>query len=194
MGAATSGQLLLFTLLWTTYSYFYQATGDNEACRLDELRALVADHTLKIDKYWWNTADVIHYPPQGGSVYPNKAPGTTLLLAPAYAVVVALLSPLRGLGVAGMALLAPAHLFPDDFHDQLLLRDCWSVDVSSPGATDGEPKRFSDSGDCHLARNVGFPLRDSFLLAMRWRRRWLSSPFTFFFSCAKATGSYVLKS
>lgn len=92
-------ELLLFTLLWTTYSYFYQATGDNEACRLDQLRALVADHTLKIDKYWWNTADVIHYPPQGGSVYPNKAPGTTLLLAPAYAVVVALLSPLRGLGV-----------------------------------------------------------------------------------------------
>lgn len=93
-------ELLLFILLWSTYSYFYQATGDNEACRLDQLRALVADHTLKIDKYWWNTADVIHYPPgAGAAVYPNKAPGTTLLLAPAYAVVVALLSPLRDLGV-----------------------------------------------------------------------------------------------
>lgn len=92
-------ELLLCTLLWTTYSYFYQATGDNEAARLDQLRAVVEDHTLKINRYWWNTADVIHYPPENGSVYPNKAPGTTFLLAPGYAVVAAALSPLEGLGV-----------------------------------------------------------------------------------------------
>ena len=92
-------ELLLFTLIWTSYAYFYQATGDNEAARLDQLRALVEDHTLRIDRYWWNTADVIHYPAEQGSVFPNKAPGTTLLLAPAYALVTALLSPLRSLGV-----------------------------------------------------------------------------------------------
>lgn len=92
-------ELLLLTLLWTTYSYFYQATGDNEAARLDQLRALVEDHALKIDQYWWNTADVIRYPSEGGSIYPNKAPGTTILLAPSYAVLAIALAPLRGLGV-----------------------------------------------------------------------------------------------
>ena len=51
---------LLFTLIWTSYAYFYRATGDNEATRLDQLRALVEDHTLKIDQYWWNSAEVIH--------------------------------------------------------------------------------------------------------------------------------------
>ena len=30
-------ELLLFTLIWTTYAYFYQATGDNEAARLDRV-------------------------------------------------------------------------------------------------------------------------------------------------------------
>jgi hypothetical protein len=50
----------LFTLIWMSYAYFYQATGDNEAARLDQLRALVEDHTLKIDQYWWSSADVIH--------------------------------------------------------------------------------------------------------------------------------------
>ncbi|CAN5480212.1 hypothetical protein BH18VER2_BH18VER2_12160 [soil metagenome] len=92
-------ELLLFTLIWTTYASFYQATGDNEAARLDQLRALVEDHTLKINQYWWNTADVIHYPSKPGSIFPNKAPGTTILLAPAYALVAGVLTPLRWLGV-----------------------------------------------------------------------------------------------
>src|SRR4051794_19502748 len=92
-------ELLLFVLLWTTYGYFYQTTGDNEAARLDQLRAIVDDQTLKIDRYWWNTADVIHYPPQNGGIYPNKAPGVTLLLVPAYAVVTRALMPLRALGM-----------------------------------------------------------------------------------------------
>lgn len=92
-------ELLLFTLIWTTYASFYQATGDNEAARLDQLRALVEDHTLKIDQYWWNSADVIRYPPEHGSIFPNKAPGTTVLLAPAYALVAGVLTPLRWLGV-----------------------------------------------------------------------------------------------
>jgi len=92
-------EILLFVLLWTSYAYFYQATGDNEAARLDQIRALVDDGTLKIDKYWWNSADIIHYPAEGGAVYPNKAPGLTFLFAPAYVVVSRLLGPIRALGM-----------------------------------------------------------------------------------------------
>lgn len=73
-------EVLLFVLLFGTYAYFYQATGHNEAARFDQMRALAYDHTLAIDKYWWNTADVIHYPHGGKTqVYPNKAPGGTFL-------------------------------------------------------------------------------------------------------------------
>src|SRR5438105_1812761 len=78
-------ELLLFLLLWTTYSYFYQSTQHNEACRLDQTRAIIQDHTLLINKYWWNTADVIHLP-EGGfdKIYPAKAPGSSLLAVPPY--------------------------------------------------------------------------------------------------------------
>ena len=58
-------ELLLFLLLWTTYAYFYQSTQHNEAARLDQTRAIIQDHTLLINKYWWNTADVIHYQKDG---------------------------------------------------------------------------------------------------------------------------------
>lgn len=73
-------ELLLFVLLWTTYAYFYQSTQQNEAARFDQIRAIVQDQTLAINQYWWNSADVIHYPRKDGShIYPNKAPGMTLL-------------------------------------------------------------------------------------------------------------------
>src|SRR5947199_6038342 len=73
-------EVLLFLLLFGTYAYFYQATGHNEAARFDQMRALAYDHTVAIDKYWWNTADVIHYPRDGKThVYPNKAPGGTFI-------------------------------------------------------------------------------------------------------------------
>jgi hypothetical protein len=43
-------ELLLLILLWGTYTYFYQSTGTNEAVRFDQIRALVHDHTLVINK------------------------------------------------------------------------------------------------------------------------------------------------
>ena len=75
-------ELLLFVLLWATYAYFYQATSHNEAARFDQMRAILQDHTLQINKYWWNSADVIHYSKNGTDfIYPNKAPGMALLTA-----------------------------------------------------------------------------------------------------------------
>lgn len=93
-------ELLLFVLLWATYGYFYQSTQDNEAARLDQTRAIVQDHTLIINKYWWNSADVIHYLKDGSDhIYPAKAPGMSLLAVVPYAVFLAVLAPLRTIGL-----------------------------------------------------------------------------------------------
>ena len=86
--------------LFTTYAYFYQSTQQNEAGRFDQIRAIVQDHTLAINKYWWNSADVIRY--QKGPedrIYPNKAPGTTLLATVPFALWALLLKVLTGVGV-----------------------------------------------------------------------------------------------
>ena len=80
-------ELLLFVLLWATYAYFYQATSHNEAARFDQMRAILQDHTLQINKYWWNSADVIRYSKNGADfIYPNKAPGMALLTAIPFAL------------------------------------------------------------------------------------------------------------
>ncbi len=73
--------LLLFAWLWPTYGYFYQGSQHNEAARFDQLRAIVEDHALGIEKYaWMNTADGVDYgEPPDRHTYPNKAPGTVFV-------------------------------------------------------------------------------------------------------------------
>jgi hypothetical protein len=93
-------ELLLFLLLWVTYAYFYQSTHHNEAARFDQMRAIVQDHTLAINKYWWNSADVIHYPKDGSDhIYPNKAPGMALLSLIPFTILSLGLTIFRGFGV-----------------------------------------------------------------------------------------------
>jgi hypothetical protein len=93
-------ELLLLLLLWSTFAYFYQATQQNEAVRFDQTRAIVQDHTLAIDKYWFNSADVIHYSRDGQDrIYPNKAPGTSLLAVPTFLVASLLLKPALAAGL-----------------------------------------------------------------------------------------------
>ena len=93
-------ELLLFVLLCTTYAYFYQSTGDNEAARFDQIRTLLEDRTLAINKHWWNTADVIHYQKDGSDhIYPNKAPGTSLLSAVPFGVLSTILGIFRAAGL-----------------------------------------------------------------------------------------------
>jgi hypothetical protein len=93
-------ELLLFLLLWITYAYFYQSTQHSEAARFDQMRAIVQDHTLEIDRYWWNTADVIRYVKDGSShVYPNKAPAMVLLTVIPFAAFSTALSSLRIVGL-----------------------------------------------------------------------------------------------
>jgi PA14 domain len=92
-------ELLLFALLWITDAYFYQSTQHNEAVRFDQLRAIVQDHRLEIDRYWWNSADEIHYHNKGTThVYPNKAPGMTLLALVPFGILSHFLTGLGNLG------------------------------------------------------------------------------------------------
>lgn len=93
-------ELLLFLLLWSTFAYFYQSTQQNEAVRFDQTRAIVQDHTLAINKYSLNSADVIHYSRDGQDlIYPNKAPGTSLLAVPHFLVGSLILKPALAAGL-----------------------------------------------------------------------------------------------
>ena len=92
-------ELLLFALLFVSYAYFYQSTGTSEAVRFDQIRALVHDHTLTIDKYCFNSPDLVRYPKETGSLYPNKAPGMTFAGAIPFALFSPILSWLQMLGL-----------------------------------------------------------------------------------------------
>jgi hypothetical protein len=73
-------KVLLFALLWLTYAYFYQSTHPNEAARFDQARAIIEQGVLYIDRYAFNTGDAVIVVSDGlRHVYPNKAPGTTIL-------------------------------------------------------------------------------------------------------------------
>ena len=97
-------ELLLFVLLLGSYAYFYQSTHHNEAARFDQLRAIVEKQTLKINDYWWNTADVIHYQKNGADhIFPNKAPGMTLLSVAPFTIISLGLSVFRGFGFPAWA-------------------------------------------------------------------------------------------
>ena len=97
-------ELLLFVLLFGTYGYFYQSTQHNEAARFDQMRAIVEQHRLEINKYWWNTADVIHYSKDGADhIYPNKAPGMTLIGLVPYLATSTLVLLVQSLGFPGWA-------------------------------------------------------------------------------------------
>src|ERR1041384_1176877 len=74
----------IFSLLFVSYAYFYQAGGWNENTRFDWVRAIVDDHTLAIDRYHENTGDKARF---GGHYYSDKAPGLSFVAVPVYAIV-----------------------------------------------------------------------------------------------------------
>ncbi len=73
--------LVLFFILWLTYGYFYQGGGHNENVRIDLTRALIENGSTIIDPFVINTADCIQHE---GHYYSGKAPGSSLLLVPAW--------------------------------------------------------------------------------------------------------------
>lgn len=79
------------------FPYFPRIQSANELPRVYLVRALVDEGTVAIDtgvRRWGATADVS---PSNGHHYSNKAPGSSFLAAPAYAVATAVASP----GLAG---------------------------------------------------------------------------------------------
>lgn len=75
--------VLIAAVLFISYGYFYQAGGWNQNSRFDMTRAIVEQHTLRIDAYHENTQDKAHFQ---GHYYSDKAPGLSLFAVPAAAV------------------------------------------------------------------------------------------------------------
>src|ERR1700693_6077895 len=72
--------LLLFSVIFFSYAYFYEGGGWNQNSRLDMVRAIVEQGTLRIDAYHENTEDKAF---ANGHYYSDKAPGVVLLAVPA---------------------------------------------------------------------------------------------------------------
>lgn len=85
--------LLIATLSFFSYAYFYQGGGWNQNSRFDLVRAVLERGTLRIDAYQENTGDKALF---NGHYYSDKAPGLALLALPAAA---ASRPVLRALGV-----------------------------------------------------------------------------------------------
>jgi hypothetical protein len=76
----------VFLLAFIVYAYFMPRWADwNIESRLDLVHAIVDGHTVRIDRYHWNTWDKAVY---RGHFYSDKAPGTAVLGAAVYAAFV----------------------------------------------------------------------------------------------------------
>ena len=93
---ASVGQraVLIAVVAFVSYAYFYEGGGWNQNSRFDLVRAILDEHTLRIDAYHENTGDKALYQ---GHYYSDKAPGQALLAVPAAAASRPLL---RAVGVA----------------------------------------------------------------------------------------------
>jgi hypothetical protein len=73
---------LITVVAFVSYAYFYEGGGWNQNSRFDLVRAILDEHTLRIDAYHENTGDKAFYQ---GHYYSDKAPGLALLAVPAAA-------------------------------------------------------------------------------------------------------------
>ncbi len=71
--------LLIFSVIFFSYAYFYEGAGWNQNSRLDMVRAIVEQGTLRIDAFHHNTGDKAF---ANGHYYSDKAPGLALLAVP----------------------------------------------------------------------------------------------------------------
>ena len=71
--------VLIAGALFLTYAFFYQAGGWNQNSRFDSVRAVVDEHTLRIDDYQANTGDKALI---DGHYFSDKAPGLALVSVP----------------------------------------------------------------------------------------------------------------
>ncbi len=77
-------EIILALLLILCYGFFRQTPFWNENSRYDLVRALVDDHSTRIDPYQANTGDKSFY---RGHYYSDKAPGSAFMGVPVYALI-----------------------------------------------------------------------------------------------------------
>jgi hypothetical protein len=77
-------QFLAATVLFLSYAYFFSGFGWNQNTRFDLTRALVEQHTVRIDSFEDNTGDKSF---RDGHYYCDKAPGLSLAAVPVWAAV-----------------------------------------------------------------------------------------------------------
>jgi hypothetical protein len=77
-------QLLCSAILLCFYAYFYTGASWNQNSRFDLTRAIVEQHTVRIDSFHKNTGDKALY---NGHYYSDKAPGLALAAVPVWAAV-----------------------------------------------------------------------------------------------------------
>jgi hypothetical protein len=70
---------LIGAVAFVSFAYFYGGGGWNQNSRFDLLRAIIEQHTLRIDAYHDNTEDKAHF---AGHYYSDKAPGLVFLALP----------------------------------------------------------------------------------------------------------------
>lgn len=75
--------VVIGTVLFCSYAYFYEGGGWNQNTRFDLARAVVVHRTLSIDDYADNTGDKSRF---GGHTYIDKAPGASFTAVPAVAL------------------------------------------------------------------------------------------------------------
>ncbi len=93
----------LALLLFSVYGSFYASLGHNETAHLDLARALAEDSSLAVDRYRYNSADLVVHE---GRTFSNKVPGTALLALPALVAARALVQGLPLEPAAGWDLVA----------------------------------------------------------------------------------------
>jgi len=77
-------EVLILACLLGCYGYFFPRWADwNQNSRLDLTLAIVEQGRFEIDDYYQNTGDYAVY---GGHIYTDKAPGTSFLGVPIYAI------------------------------------------------------------------------------------------------------------
>lgn len=85
--------LLLFSVIFFSFIYFYEGGGWNQNSRFDLLRAILEHHSFRIDAYHENTHDKAHV---RGHFYSDKAPGVVFAALP---VAIGANSALRIIGI-----------------------------------------------------------------------------------------------
>jgi hypothetical protein len=103
-------EIALFLVLFLSFAYFYQGGGANQNARLGQTRAIVEKGQLHFSGIRVPTHDTVTV---DGKVYPNKAPGMSLLGVGPYFLISRLQGTLTG-------------LFSEDFYH---LFSCWLVTV-----------------------------------------------------------------